>query len=90
MRNNINFIIDKSMVSDKTKISNGFNDYFVKVDSTLSRNIHCDVNPLAYVEANPNTMVIPNLTVGDIINVNSLLNNYYYYYFKDFEQGMTT
>ena len=43
--------------------------------STLSSNIHCDVNPLSYVEANPNSMVTPYLTVGDIINVISLLNN---------------
>ena len=28
-----------------------------------------------YVEANPNSMVVPNLTVGDIINVISSLNN---------------
>ena len=27
------------------------NDYFVNVGSTLSSNIHCNVNPLSYVEA---------------------------------------
>ena len=75
MTNNIDFVIDKSIVSDKTKIANGFNDYFVNVGSTLSSNIHCNVNLLSYVEANPNSMVIPNLTVGDIINVISSLNN---------------
>ena len=75
MTNNIDFVIDKSIVADKTKIANGFNDYFVNVGSTLSSKIHCNVNPLSYVEANPNSMVIPNLTVGDIINVISSLNN---------------
>ena len=75
MTNNIDFVIDKSIVADKTKIANGFNDYFVNVGSTLSSKIHCNVKPLSYVEANPNSMVIPNLTVGDIINAISSLNN---------------
>ena len=44
MTNNIDLIIDKLIVSDKTKIANGFNDYFVNVGSTLSSNIHCNVN----------------------------------------------
>ena len=43
--------------------------------STLSSKIHCNVKPLPYVEANPNSMVIPYLSVGDIINVISSLNN---------------
>ena len=75
MTNSIDFIIDKSSVSDKTKIANGFNDYCVNVGSSLSSNIYCNVNPLSYVEANPNSMVTPSLTVGDIINVISSLNN---------------
>ena len=75
MTNNIDFVIDKSIVSDKTKIANGFNDYFVYVGSTISSKIYCNVNSLSYVESNPNSMVIPNLTVGDIINVISSLNN---------------
>ena len=74
-KNSIDFIIDKSIVSDKTKIANGFNDYFVNVGSSLSSNIHCNANLLSYVEANPNSIVTPSLTVGDIINVISSLNN---------------
>ena len=34
MIKNIDFIIDKSIVSYKPKIANGFNDYFANVDST--------------------------------------------------------
>ena len=75
MTNSIDFIIDISIASDKTKIANGFNDYFVNVGCTLSSNINCNVNPLSYVEANPNSMVTPYLTVGDIINVIYSLNN---------------
>ena len=75
MTNNIDFVIDESIVLDKTKIANSFNDYYVNVGSTLSSNIHCNVSPLSYVESNPNSMVIPNLTVGDIIYVISSLNN---------------
>ena len=65
MTNNIAFVIDKSIASDKTKIANGFNDYFVNVGSSLSSKISCNVNPLSYFEAN----------AGDIINVISSLNN---------------
>ena len=43
--------------------------------STLASNIHCNINPLSDVEANPNSMAIPYLTVGEIINVKSSLNN---------------
>ena len=63
MTNNIDVIINKSIVSDKTKIANGFNDYFVNAGSSLSSNIHSNVNPLAYVESNPDSMVIPNLEI---------------------------
>ena len=57
MTNGIDFIIDKLIVSDETKIANGCNDIFVNVGSTLSSNIHCNVNPLSYVEGNPNSLV---------------------------------
>ena len=60
------------MYQKKKKIAN---DYFVNVGSTLSSNTHSIVNSLAHVEANPNIMVILNLTVGDIINVIYSLNN---------------
>ena len=45
------------------------------MSSTLSSNIHYNVNPLSYVEANPNSMVTPSPAAGDIINVISSLNN---------------
>ena len=64
MTNSIDFIINKSIVSHKTKLANGFNDNFVNVGSTLSSNIHCNVNPLSDAEANPNSMATPYLTVG--------------------------
>ena len=47
LTNKIDFVIDTSTVSDKTKIANGFNDYFVNVGSTLFSNIDCNVNPLS-------------------------------------------
>ena len=49
--------------------------YFFNVGSTLSSNIHCNVDPLYYVEANPNSIVTPYLTVGDIVSVISSLSN---------------
>ena len=60
---NIEFIVGNKLVFDETEIANGFNNYFVTVGKSLTKNTNSDVNPLDYI------------TVGDIINVISSLNN---------------
>ena len=72
---NIDFIIGNKLVSDETEIANGFNNYFVTVGKSLTKNTNNDVNPLDYIQSNSKSIVIPDITVGDIINVISSLNN---------------
>ena len=72
---NIDFIIGNKLVSDETEIANRFNNYFVTVGKSLTKNTNNDVNPLDYIQSNSKSIVIPDITVGDIINVISSLNN---------------
>ena len=67
---NIDFIIGNKLVSDETEIANGFNNYFVTVGKSLTKNTNSDVNPLDYIQSNSKSIVIP-----DIITVLSSLNN---------------
>ena len=70
----IDFIIGNKL-SDETEIANEFNNYFVTVGKSLTKNTNSDVNPLDYIQSNSKSIVIPDITVGDIINVISSLNN---------------
>ena len=72
---NIDFIIGNNLVSDETEIANGFNNYFATVGKSLTKNTNSDVNPLDYIQSNSKSIVIPDITVGDIITVLSSLNN---------------
>ena len=42
----IDFIIGNKLVSDETEIANEFNNYFVTVGKSLTKNTNSDVNPL--------------------------------------------
>ena len=46
----IDFVVNNTMTCDPKQISNSFNNYFISVGSTLSSNIHSNVNPLLYVD----------------------------------------
>ena len=46
----VDFIIDNRLVCDYNVISNMFNDYFISIGSILANSIHCNVNPLLYVD----------------------------------------
>ena len=72
---NIDFIIGNKLVSDETEIVNEFNNYFVTVGKSLTKNTNSDVNPLDYIQSNSKSIVIPDITVRYIINVISSLNN---------------
>ena len=62
----IDFIIGNKLVSDETEIDNGFNDYFVTVGKSLTNNTNNDVNPLDYIQSNSKSIVIQDITVGDL------------------------
>ena len=49
---NIDFIIGNKLVSDETEITSRFNNYFVTVGKSLTKNTNSDVNPLDYIQSN--------------------------------------
>ena len=52
----VDFIVDYTrLVCDYNVISNTFNDYFISIGSILANSIHCNVNPLLYVDNIPNS-----------------------------------
>ena len=68
----VDFIIDNRLVCDYNVISNKFNDYF---GSILANSIHCNVNPLLYVDNIPNSIVIPDISQEAVISVIKSLKN---------------
>ena len=62
-------------MSDKTCITNAFNNYFLNVGKTLSNNIVSTGDPLSYVNSNITTIFVPSIQQIEILNVMSLLNN---------------
>ena len=62
-------------MSDKTFITNAFNNYFLNVGKTLSKNIVSTGDPLSYVNSNLTTIFVPSIQQIEILNVMSLLNN---------------
>ena len=71
----VDFIIDNRLVCDYNVISNAFNDYFVSIGSILANSIHCNVNPLFYVDNIPNSIVIPDISQEAVISVIKSLKN---------------
>ena len=69
----VDFIIDNRLVCDYNVISNTFNDYFVSIVSILANSIHCNVNPLLYVDNSPNSIVIPDISHEAVISVTNQL-----------------
>ena len=67
--------IDNRLVCDYNVISNTFNDYFISIGSILTNSIHCNVNPLLYVDNIPNSIVIPDISQEAVISVIKSLKN---------------
>ena len=70
-------MLNNEIIENYIKISNGINNYFVSVGSTLASNINdnsCD--PLDYIQSNVQSMVIPNYNENDVtLAINSLNNS---------------
>ena len=69
------FLINDNIVSDKTFITNAFNNYFLNVGKTLSKIIVSTGDALSYVNSNLTTIFVPNIQEIEKLNVMSLLNN---------------
>ena len=63
------------IAGDYNVISNTFNDYFISIGSILANSIHCNVNPLLYVDNIPNNIVIPVISQEAVISVIKSLKN---------------
>ena len=64
-----NFVINDNIVSDKTVIAVEFNNFFVKIGSELASNISSKVNPLLYINNVLCSIVIPNVSEYEILNI---------------------
>ena len=70
------FLINDKIMSDKIFITNAFNNYFLNVGKTLSRNIVSTGDPISYINSNLTTIFVPSIQEIEILHVMSLLINY--------------
>ena len=71
----VDFIVDNSLVCEYNVISSKFNDYFVSIGSLFANSIHCNVNPLCYVDNIPDSIVIPDISQEAVMSVIKWLKN---------------
>ena len=70
------FKINNNIIDNDLRIANEFNSYFVSVGPTLAAHqIKTDLNPLHYVQNNPNSMVMLQIEDFKVVNVINSLNN---------------
>ena len=74
-KQNITFCIDGTIVTDSTKIANGFNNFFVSIGPKLAENITCSVNPMSYVHSIENSMVLLDVPCTEVRQIISSLKN---------------
>ena len=67
------FLIYNQYSSDTKLIANHFNEYFIKVGSSLVKNIKTNIDPLQYVYYNKYTINIPEINIHEIKSVISSL-----------------
>ena len=70
------FKINNNIIDNDLRIANEFNSYCVSVGPTLAAHqIKTDLNPLHYVQNNPNSMVMQQIEDFEVVNVINSLNN---------------
>ena len=69
------FLINNHYSYDSKLVANHFNEYFVKVGSSLANNIKSHANPLLYVQQHKNTINIDEINVNEIKSVIASLSN---------------
>ena len=70
------FKINNNIIDNDLRIANEFNSYFVSVGPTLAAHqIKTYLNPLHYVQNNPNSMVMQQIEEFEVVNVINSLNN---------------
>ena len=71
----IDFLIGNQYVSDNSTVANSFNNYFINIGSSLSKNINLDIDPLIFLQTNANSLYIPQITCCEVVHVISNMNN---------------
>ena len=70
------FKINNNIIDNELRIANEFNSYFLSVGPTLAAHqIITDLNPLHYLQNNPNSMVMLQIEDIEVVNVINSLNN---------------
>ena len=70
------FKMDNSIIDNELRIANKFNSYFVYVGPTLAAHqIITYLNPLHYIQINPNSIVMLQIEYIDVVNVIYSLKN---------------
>ena len=64
------FLLNNVKLSNKTRIANEFNNYFVSVGPLLAANIKATkINPLEHISVQCNSMVIPYIPEHEIVSI---------------------
>ena len=64
------FKLNNNIIDNDLRIANEFNSYFVSIGPTLATyQIKTDLNPLHYVQSNPNSMVMQQIEDFEVVNV---------------------
>ena len=73
----IKFNINSTVITDKKKIADTFNNFYVNIGRNLAQNIpHNDKNPISFIKNyNVNSMFFTPVSEEEIITITSSLNN---------------
>ena len=69
------FLINNQYTTEKQTIANSFNNYFINVRSSLSKNITSGIDPMTYVQYYDESIEIPEINKDEICSVISSLSN---------------
>ena len=69
------FLINNQYTTEKQTIANSFNNYFINVGSSLSKNITSGIDPMTYVQYYDKSIEIPEINKDEICSVISSLSN---------------
>ena len=68
-------MINNQYTTQNQTIANSFNNYFINVGSSLTKNITSDIDPMIYLQYYDKSIDIPEINTDEIISVISSLSN---------------
>ena len=72
---NKRFIINNSIIKNELRIANEFNNYFVSSPTLAAIQLITNLNPIDFLQNNPNSMAIQYIEYIEVINIINSLNN---------------